>query len=67
MGSSTDVRIVALTVKLSEPQAAADLANTWAEEFATTIDSVYGRNGVDFFMDQRAQASTCLLYTSRCV
>lgn len=58
VGSSTDVRIVALTVKLSEPQAAADLANTWAEEFATTIDSVYGRNGVDFFMDQRAQAST---------
>lgn len=58
VGSSTDVRIVTLTVKLPEPQAAADLANAWAEEFVTTIDSVYGRNGVDFFTDQRAQAST---------
>ena len=55
--SSTDVRIVSLTAKLPEPQAAADLANAWAEEFVVTIDSVYGRNGAEFFSDQMSHAS----------
>ena len=57
VASSTDVRIVSLTVKLPDPQAAADLANAWAEEFIQTIESVYGRNGTEFFLDQVSQAS----------
>jgi capsular polysaccharide biosynthesis protein len=57
VSSSTDVRLVSLTAKLPEPQAAADLANAWAEEFMATIDNVYGRNGADFFMDQVSQAN----------
>ena len=61
--SSTDVRIVSLTAKLPEPQAAADLANAWAEEFVVTIDSVYGRNGAEFFIDQMSQASAELQST----
>jgi capsular polysaccharide biosynthesis protein len=54
--SSTDVRLVSLSAKLPEPQAAADLANAWAEEFIATVDKVYGRNGADFFIDQVSQA-----------
>ena len=53
-----DSRIVRLTVRASESQVAATLANAWANEFILAVETVYGRGGLSFYVDQLAAAST---------
>ncbi len=52
-----DGRIVRLTVRASDPQIATTLANTWADEFILSVEAVYGRGGLSFYVDQMEAAS----------
>lgn len=45
-----DGRIVRLTVRASDPQVATGLANTWADEFILSVEAVYGRGGLSFYL-----------------
>lgn len=54
--TSADNRLVRLVVTDEDPEVAAALANIWAEEFVLTIETLFGRGGVEYFNDQLLQA-----------
>lgn len=55
---SPDGRIVRLTVRTSDPVVATVLANAWADEFVLAVETVYGRGGLSFYIEQLEEAST---------
>ena len=54
--TSADHRMVRLVVTDQDPEVAAALANYWAEEFIITIETLFGRGGVEYFDRQLQQA-----------
>ncbi len=54
--TSADNRLVRLVVADNDPEVAAALANVWAEEFVITIETLFGRGGLEYFNDQLQQA-----------
>ncbi len=54
--TSADNRLVRLVVTDEDPEVATALANYWAEEFIITIETLFGRGGVEFFDEQLQQA-----------
>ncbi len=55
---SPDGRIVRLTVRTNDPAVATTLANAWADEFVLAVETVYGRGGLSFYIEQLEGAST---------
>jgi uncharacterized protein involved in exopolysaccharide biosynthesis len=56
VGTAGDPRLFRLTVSNEDPQLAANLANSWAEEFVVAVESVYSGGGLEFFTDQLNEA-----------
>lgn len=54
--TSADNRLVRLAVADKDPEVAAALANYWGEEFIVTIETLFGRSGMEYFNDQLQQA-----------
>jgi len=54
---SPDGRMVRISVQTSDPGVAAALANAWADEFILAVETVYGRGGMKFYVDQMEAAS----------
>jgi capsular polysaccharide biosynthesis protein len=55
--SSADGRLLRLMASDKDPQAASELANAWANEFAAMVQAVYGRGGIEYYSEQLSQAN----------